>query len=773
MTNILKTTLAMSLLYECVDGIVDGGILASVEGTTEGDELAKLCVGKLRSMLVIEGDPNRKISQLLQPALTVVVKYVALLTFEKIVKSHPYLVSLHQDVILECIDDPDISIRMRALELVIGMVNPDNLTSIVDRLLNQLLTASPTDQGDKVLLDDDPYEDSDEENAEESLRNHEAKAEGMPPLPDDYRTSLIQNILDMCAKDTYANLNDFEWYIEVLRQLVKACPMMTASDDEPEGARDISYNIGSELQNVAVRVKAVRKEATVVAETLVQVDNRDAFFPSFSNGGQGVLEACSWLVGEYAEYLGDPKGILNSLLHSSATQLPSNILCIYLQAMLKVFSRLSSPQVSWTPQRRTEMTLLMARIIYFLEPLTKNPDLGVQELAVEYLELMRLASEAAAGQAVSEDGEFVDAPLLLTQAIPALFSGSELNPIAAGAQEKVEVPAELDLDTPIDANLQSTLRDAESEALDVERDDFEERYYRRDLPGASAPVAIEASAADRLDLASRSEPSSYQNEPVDPAAAARARAERRERNRDDPFYIADADAPSSMHAIIRRADAGSGAASPAVDLDAIPVLALNLDSAGGAAGAEEEAAAAAAERQRMAAAAAKRRRPVIAAEESMGGGEGAGGAAAPPALAMVRAKAKASSASSSSVLAVDSSGLRSLSLEESLAAGGAGGRARSKLDVERREEEERALREVERLRLEMQRAAERVHAREEAVVVKRKKKKTVKKAAVGGAEGDGGGEAVTVKRKKKRKAEIEGGEAGGAGQADQGTSADG
>jgi AP-3 complex subunit delta-1 len=64
MTNILKTTPAMSLLYECVDGIVDGGILASIEGTTEGDELAKLCVGKLRSMLVVEGDPNRKILQL-------------------------------------------------------------------------------------------------------------------------------------------------------------------------------------------------------------------------------------------------------------------------------------------------------------------------------------------------------------------------------------------------------------------------------------------------------------------------------------------------------------------------------------------------------------------------------------------------------------------------------------------------------------------------------------------------------------------------------------
>lgn len=49
----------MSLLYEAVHGIVDGGILASVEGTTEGEELAKLCVGKLRNMVLMEDDPNR------------------------------------------------------------------------------------------------------------------------------------------------------------------------------------------------------------------------------------------------------------------------------------------------------------------------------------------------------------------------------------------------------------------------------------------------------------------------------------------------------------------------------------------------------------------------------------------------------------------------------------------------------------------------------------------------------------------------------------------
>lgn len=48
----------MSLLYECIHGIIQGGVLKSVEGTREGDDIAKLCITKLRGMLVVEGDPN-------------------------------------------------------------------------------------------------------------------------------------------------------------------------------------------------------------------------------------------------------------------------------------------------------------------------------------------------------------------------------------------------------------------------------------------------------------------------------------------------------------------------------------------------------------------------------------------------------------------------------------------------------------------------------------------------------------------------------------------
>lgn len=61
LTKIIRETTAMSLLYECISGIIQGGILEAVEGTTEGEEVARLCVGKLRGMMVIEGDANCKL----------------------------------------------------------------------------------------------------------------------------------------------------------------------------------------------------------------------------------------------------------------------------------------------------------------------------------------------------------------------------------------------------------------------------------------------------------------------------------------------------------------------------------------------------------------------------------------------------------------------------------------------------------------------------------------------------------------------------------------
>ncbi|KAF1942678.1 Adaptor protein complex AP-3 delta subunit [Clathrospora elynae] len=749
LTKIIRETSAMSLLYECISGIIQGGILEAVEGTAEGEEVAKLCVGKLRGMMIIEGDAN--------------LKYVALLAFEKIVRSHPYLVSQQQDVILECIDDPDISIRMRALDLVVGMVNADNLTAIVGRLMRQLrnapiATAADDSSNDRARSTGvTPYADEEDSDAEETLRQHEQKSDQPPPLPDNYRISVIQRILEMCSRDTYSNITDFEWYIDVLVQLVRVSPATKADSvleekEGPEHSDDIGGGIGQELQNVAIRVKSVRSEAVDAAQSLVLTDRRDQMFPAFGNGGQGVLDCAGWLVGEYANYLSRPEPVMTSLLHPSSLQLPSKTLAVYLQAVPKVFSSMAgNDQVSWTSERKTLMSLLMARIIHFLEPLSTHPSLEVQERAVEYLELMRLAAEAASGTATgSANDDFTDPPLLLTQAIPALFSGAELNPVAPGAQRKVPVPDDLDLDTPINSNLQHLLSQADTEGFETEEDDVYAAYSEPVAAYTAAP-AVSAPAADRLD-APHKEPTSYQNaveeEYLDPDIIARRKAERKERYKDDPFYI-DPEAEKGSGAVtpLSRIVRDGNRENNELDIDSIPIMELNLDSK---ASSSEQLPRSRSPRKPI-------RRVDIMGDETLGG-HAASDSSRDDMVQPRPSKAK------KSLLQVDSSGLGALSLDDE----DISGRRLTQLETERKAQEEaemkKALQEVERLRLEMQRASERLHVKEEVAV--KKKKRRVRKVEVEGdevavvpevsAEMDEEEKAGPVKKKKKKKVKSEG-----------------
>ncbi|KAK3623995.1 AP-3 complex subunit delta [Elasticomyces elasticus] len=750
LTSIIKTTPAMSLLYECINGIIQGGIMEAAEGTMEGDEVARLCVNKLRAMLVVEGDPN--------------LRYVALLAFTKITNSHADIVAQHSDVILECIDDPDISIRTRALDLVVGMINANNLQAVVERLLQQLRSAGHADAVTSDPTQDrgmhngiEPLADDDDEDLQTTVRAKEAKSSQAPPLPDDYRTSVIERILEMCSRETYAHMNDFEWYIGILIESVKQCPATSGSGHFGAAhTESVADAVGDELLNVAVRVKAVRPEAAAAAQSLLLFDRREDMFPTSGSGGQGVLSSAAFIAGEYAGMLPSADAVLTSLVHPSSAHLPANVLASYLHAIPKVFAVLTSDQLSpWTSARRTNTTLLVARVVHFLEPLTLHPSVEVQERAVEYLDLMRLASEAASSQETSEErGGYAEPPLLLTQAIPSLFTGMELNPVAAAALRNVPLPEDLDLDEPINSNLHMLLQQADDDTSDVEASHADEVYrFYNEKPSAIAISQQQRPAAellpDRSGASSRS--SSYQqdaeSEPLDrKAAKARQRADRRERYRDDPYYIdperdtSGTSTPTPLHSILRSANGEE------LDVDAIPVMELKLDVASEA------------ERPAKRRAPSTKKQPrkhfEIAGDETLEGGEIGKDSSIVPKTAAAVSRAK------SSLLQVDSSGLSSLSLSDDAVSGSVRNGAVSQYDVDRRRAEEedmtRAIKEVERLRLEMQRAQERIQPRdvpEEGTVVRRKKKKArVEPLAEEGNNDDAeDGVAKPKKKKKKRK----------------------
>ncbi|KAL1959261.1 hypothetical protein VTO42DRAFT_2448 [Malbranchea cinnamomea] len=756
--NIIQSTSAMSLLYECINGVIQGGILDGAEGIKEGDEIANLCVDKLRGMIVLEGDPN--------------LKYVALLAFNRIVASHPMLVSRQQDVILDCLDDSDISIRLQALELVSGMVSSDSLQTVVNRLITQLQTApasssNPT-MSAPLLSEVAPSADFEGHDPEEQLQPTGKRQYTVPELPNHYRRQVLHRILDVCSRDNYANMVDFEWYVEVLLQLVKLVPASSQELGEDSGPKDdIAARIGSELRNVAVRVRSVRPEATRAAESLILVDHRRTLFPPSGTSALSILEPVSWLVGEYADCLQFPDETLSSLIHFSSLNLPARVLSSYLQAIPKLFVSLTSRYYhDWNSVRQNEVSLLLARITDFLDKLSSHPDLDVQERAIEFLELLRLTAEAVS----TSDPQNGEMPLLISSAIPSLFSGLELNPVAAGAQRKVPLPEGLDLDTPLNIRLPHILDESEVGWPDPsEQDEFQRFYYVREPAPNGRYVQKESMTMDVL------QPASYQNlsEDLQDSAEiiAKRRAERRERNKDDPFYIAMDDGSSGsstpFHQVLRSSNGEE------LDIDSIPIIDLAINS-------NQKILPPSAEpdvlRPKPRSSRPRKKVEILGDENIEIEDSSAGTSVGPTSNNNVHKPSKGKK----SLLEVDSSGLMNLSLDED-----AGPAAMTVEAIARKEAEEaemaKAMREIERLRLEMQRASERVQAAEgeppEGDIVKRKKKKkkqqpsaesesaepTVKKkkskkskdpegaTAEASATPEAEGEGVVVKKKKKKK----------------------
>ncbi|KAL1588414.1 hypothetical protein WHR41_02975 [Cladosporium halotolerans] len=746
LTSIIKTTPAMSLLYECINGIIQGGIMEVAAGTTEGDEVARLCVSKLRAMLVVQGDPN--------------LRYVALLAFGKITASHADLVADHQDVILECIDDADISIRTRALDLVVNMVNSNNLQLVVERLLKQLKTAgkqSPVNEPENSRTFHEgviPMADDDDEGTATPVKNKDQKSNQPPPLPEDYRQSVIERILEMCSKENYVNMDDFEWYITVLVELVKQCPSSSPSGTFGSAAwkKSMADAIGDELRNVAVRVKGVRPEAAAAAQSLLLLDNREEHFAQATENAQNVLSAAAFIAGEYAAVLPDAGAVMASLVHTTTTQLPTHALASYIQAIPKVFAALTSnEQVPWTDSRKSEVVLLIARITHFLEPLNLHPSLEIQERAVEYLDLMRLASEAVSAQQVdSENGGYAEPPLLLTQAIPSLFTGMDLNPVAPDAVRKVAAPESLDLNAPINSSLEMILQQAEYDTeYDSGEDEVRRFYYEKPSMVKTSYVKPASELLEDRDSGSASYQDTDRDSLLDPEALERKRAERRERYRDDPFYIdseRNSGTSTPMHNILRSANGSD------LDVDAIPVMELKLDSGSGDSS----------RAPKPKAHKKPKRHFEITSDETIDGGEPTSSSAPISYSSSPSGRGGITQRGKKSLLEFNSAGLSALSLEDGPSAGSSSrGNAGSKLDFERRiqEEEElaKAMKEVERLRLEMQRQAERVEEpTEEGTVVKRKGRKKVR-SGIAADEGQslGGDDGIKKKKKKKKVKESE------------------
>lgn len=677
------------------------------------------------------------------------MRYVALLALNKIVLTHPSLVAQQGEVILECIDSEDITIRVKALDLVQGMVSSDNLVSIVSRLMRQLKASSSASNNPR---NGTPQNDPDEPEEEgQGRRSRSSRSPQAPPaLPVDYIIDVIGRVLSMCSQNNYSHLVDFEWYIDVLTQLVRLAPVPRGTDHESEsvsGVRstlDISEKIGDEIRNVAVKVRAIRYAAVAAAEAILSQMTSES--PSTQLISSGVMKPAAFVVGEFCSQLSNPDDSLSYLLHLIPRTKNFETLATCLQAAIKILAHIAGDeQEVWSSERKSRVSLLMARVIHTLEPLTLHPYLEVQERAVEFSELLKLTAEAVSGQTAASDEQHQDAPLLLTQAIPSLFSGWELNSVAIGAQNHVPIPDDLDLDEPIHPNLVGLLATAEHLEIPAGKEDDEFEAYYNEKPAATS-VSNEP-ASNRLAEPEEAAVTSYQQAGeesyLDADILARRKAERRERNKDDPFYIGDLNSSKSegtstpIHNILQTSN------GPDLDIDSIPIMQLDLEKLHvGLSGPSKD---------QHSSRPRPRQKVMIAQDETIPSGTPTPRSYDSENNSDSHAARARSKKLKASLLQVDSSIIGDLSLEA--AASGAD----KPFDHERQQQEERemamAVKEVERLRLEMQRANERIQVAkgvpDEGTVLKKKKKK--KKVAKKEGEGDG----PEVKKKKKAVAVID------------------
>ena len=89
----------------------------------------------------------------------------------------PQVVKRNRNLVLECLQDPDISIRLRALDLLEGIVSKENLVNIVDRLSREALET------------EDPH----------------------------YRDEIVEKVVTLCSKDKFKLVQDFAWYVDSLQ----------------------------------------------------------------------------------------------------------------------------------------------------------------------------------------------------------------------------------------------------------------------------------------------------------------------------------------------------------------------------------------------------------------------------------------------------------------------------------------------------------------------------------------------------------------------------
>lgn len=395
MMDLMLKTQASSLIYECINCIVNGSMLQP--DSSKDKETAKICIEQIMNFFETR-DSN--------------LKFVGLLALINIIQIFPSL--LHKvkgvsKVIMDCLTDNDLIIKRKALEISSYLVTEDNIMELVKVLLIQLI----------------PSETS--------------------VIPESLKLEVTSKILAIASQDNYSNIPNFKWYIAVLKDVINLTllplPSTTSSKVSFGTSNSIASAIGKEFKTLATKVPSIRS-----------IILNDVIFESVQD--VNVIENCPlllrdfyWIMGEYIDELraiekdddsDEEEGIeiahselstkdlgkliqlfnglvnhkIDGILNLTVTlNFPvsaeilklqqSEVLVVLIQALIKLFNGIVSGFVS---QFTTDESLLrddhhklsyfLYKLISFLENWENHSNYEVQERALSWLEFLKLCLEA-------------------------------------------------------------------------------------------------------------------------------------------------------------------------------------------------------------------------------------------------------------------------------------------------------------------------------------------------------------------------------------------
>lgn len=439
--TLISTTPAMSLLYECIHSVISGEMLDG----PGGDELAEACVEKLAAFL---DDEDRNL------------RYIALLALVRILPTHPHLVARYQHLVLPSINDPDLSIRLRALDLAAGMASRRNLQEIVQQLVAHL---EPDPAAKEV------------QSATASLRSalagisrgaaektsSSSKAASLPS----YRLEVAKRILTIGASETYANIADFEWYLSTLIRLayIPGIP--------------VGREIRDQIMEITSRIKAVRQ---FTVKKMIRLLEDESYIIGSDKDGNELLHAAAWVCGEYAESVDNPRTVIPLLLRYSIADCHTSTLAASIHNGVKLFAHwASSLSDEWDGSRLEEVKNMIGLVAERLAAFLGSSDPEVSERASEFLQLLQFIEKDlgnhqpetgtstlsapkpavtlpadntmdswGASSSGSLPGPSAKGPKSLHLLAP-LFQPYPIGPVADKAQSKVPPPLKMDLRAPI------------------------------------------------------------------------------------------------------------------------------------------------------------------------------------------------------------------------------------------------------------------------------------------------------------------------------------